>query len=57
MTQTRDWKGMKDMSVRLLVERTGEDLNTWNQRIKGRALDEKGAYLALTVTGTPRACW
>jgi hypothetical protein len=33
MAQTRDWKGMKDMSARLLNERTGEDLDTWNQRI------------------------
>ena len=33
MAQTRDWKGMKDMSARLLQERTGQDLETWNQRI------------------------
>jgi len=34
MAQTRDWKGMKDMSARLLHERTGQDLDTWNERIK-----------------------
>jgi hypothetical protein len=33
MAQTRDWKGMKEMSARLLNERTGQDLDTWNQRI------------------------
>ena len=33
MTQTRDWKGMQEMSARLLQERTGEDVHTWNQRI------------------------
>src|SRR6516162_3595636 len=34
MAQTRDWQGMKDMSARLLKERTGEDVDTWNRRIK-----------------------
>jgi hypothetical protein len=34
MTQTRDWQGMKEMSARLLKERTGEDVDTWNQRIE-----------------------
>ena len=33
MAQTRDWKGMQEMSARLLYERTGQDLETWNQRI------------------------
>src|SRR5690242_21419470 len=33
MAQTRDWKGMREMSARLLQERTGEDMHTWNQRI------------------------
>jgi hypothetical protein len=33
MTQTRDWKGMQEMSARLLKERTGADVDTWNQRI------------------------
>jgi len=33
MAQTRDWKGMKGMSARLLHERTGQDLDTWNGRI------------------------
>ncbi|HSJ54639.1 MAG TPA: DUF5655 domain-containing protein [Anaerolineae bacterium] len=34
MTQTRDWQGMKTMFARLLEERTGEDLATWNQRVE-----------------------
>src|SRR6185436_6640019 len=29
-----DWKGMREMSARLLHERTGQDLETWNQRVK-----------------------
>jgi uncharacterized protein DUF5655 len=33
MAQTRDWQGMKVMSARLLKERTGQDVETWNQRI------------------------
>lgn len=33
MAQTRDWQGMREMSARLLRERTGEDVETWNQRI------------------------
>lgn len=33
MAQTRDWQAMKDMSARLLNERTGADVETWNQRI------------------------
>src|SRR6266511_2296999 len=33
MAQTRDWKGMKEMSARLLKERTGQDVEAWNQRI------------------------
>jgi len=34
MAQTRDWQGMKNMSARLLKECTGDDLTTWNRRIK-----------------------
>ncbi|MFL5807617.1 MAG: DUF5655 domain-containing protein [Roseiflexaceae bacterium] len=33
MAQIRDWQGMRDMSARLLNERTGADVETWNQRI------------------------
>ena len=34
MAQPLNWQGMKEMSVRLLKERTGEDLDTWNERIQ-----------------------
>ena len=34
MAEVRDWKGMRDMMVRLLEERTGEGLDQWNQKIK-----------------------
>src|SRR5216117_481190 len=33
MAQARDWQGMKDMSARLLEERTGEGVAEWNRRI------------------------
>src|SRR5215510_12682294 len=39
MAQTRDWQGMRDMSARLLKERTGEDVDTWNRRIKKERFD------------------
>src|SRR5437667_1794414 len=39
MAQARDWQGMKDMSVRLLKERTGEGVDEWNRRIKRERFD------------------
>jgi hypothetical protein len=49
----RDWKSMWEMSARLLKERTGDDLDTWNQRIKGEAglTDEKSLRVWLTQHG------
>ena len=42
MTQTRDWQEMRSMSVRLLKERTGENVDAWNRRVKGKCFkDEK----------------
>lgn len=41
MAQVRDWKGMQEMSARLLVERTGESLDTWNQRIKQEGFNDE----------------
>lgn len=42
LSETRDWKGMREMSARLLKERTGEGVETWNRRIRGERLaDEK----------------
>jgi len=37
MGQIRDWRGMREMSARLLNQRTGEDLDTWNRRSSGKA--------------------
>ena len=52
MAQRRDWKGMKDMSARLLQERTGEDVDTWNQRIKAKGFtDEQTLRAWLTEQG------
>ena len=34
MAQTRDWQGMRDMCARLLKDRTGQNVDTWNRRIK-----------------------
>jgi hypothetical protein len=42
MAEIRDWQAMKTMSARLLQERTGVDVATWNQRIQAQHLkDEK----------------
>ena len=42
MPETRDWQTMKDMSARLLKERTGEDMAVWRDRISQQSLtDEK----------------
>jgi hypothetical protein len=46
MAQTRDWQGMKDMSTRLLHERTGVDLETWNQRIATEGFTDEPALRA-----------
>jgi len=52
MAQTRDWQGMKAMSARLLNERTGEDVDTWNQRITAeRFTDEQELRAWLTAQG------
>src|SRR5213594_4545077 len=52
MAQTRDWHGMKDMSARLLKERTGEGVGTWNRRIQRERLgDEESLRVWLTKQG------
>lgn len=52
MTDARDWKSMKDMSTRLLRERTGESVETWNRRIKREQFDNEEALRAwLTKQG------
>jgi hypothetical protein len=52
MAQTRDWQGMKDMSARLLNERTGEGVETWNGRITTEGFTDEQALRAwLTAQG------
>src|SRR5919199_1162979 len=52
MAQTRDWQAMKDMSARLLLERTGADVESWNQRIEQEQLhDEQHLRAWLTQQG------
>jgi uncharacterized protein DUF5655 len=52
MTKTRDWRSMLDWSARLLQERTGEDVATWNRRIAKEQLNDKKSLRAwLTKQG------
>ena len=52
MAQIRDWQSMKNMSARLLQERTGLDVTTWNQRIQAQPLKDEQALRAwLTEQG------
>ena len=52
MARIRDWKGMRDMSARLLKERTGEGVDDWNRRIKKeRFNDDKALRAWLTKQG------
>ena len=52
MAEIRDWEGMRAMSARLLVTRTGEGVETWNRRIKKKGFgDEKGLRAWLTKQG------
>ena len=52
MARILDWHGMKDRYTRLLVERTGEDLATWNLRIQKQGFsDEKSLRAWLMQQG------
>jgi len=52
MARIRDWKGMRDMSARLLKERTGEDVDVWNRRVKKESFNDAKALRAwLTKQG------
>jgi Domain of unknown function (DUF5655) len=52
MAKIRDWKSMQDLSARLLQERTGENVATWNRRIAKEQLnDEKSLRAWLTKQG------
>lgn len=52
MAETRDWKALRELSARLLHERTGEDVNTWNRRIQREGFgDEPSLRVWLTEQG------
>lgn len=46
MAETRDWKAMRELSARLLRERTGEDVDAWNQRIELQGFSDEPALRA-----------
>ena len=46
MAKTRDWQAMRDMSARLLTERTGEGVDTWNRLIQRERFDDEEALRA-----------
>jgi hypothetical protein len=41
MAQIRAWQGMQTMSARLLQERTGQDVDTWNRRIRKEPIQDE----------------
>lgn len=52
MAKIRDWSSMKDLSARLLKERTGENVAAWNRHIaKEQLKDEKSLRAWLTEQG------
>lgn len=52
MTQLRNWQGMKEMSARLLLERTGEGVEAWDRRIREQGFENEKALRAwLTEQG------
>lgn len=46
MAQIRNWQSMKEMSARLLKERTGLNITVWNQRIRAQNFEDKKALRA-----------
>jgi Domain of unknown function (DUF5655) len=46
MSKTRNWQFWIDMSTRLLKERTGEGVETWNRRIKKEGLTDQKSLRA-----------
>lgn len=41
MNETRDWQSMKQMSERLLKERTGADLDAWKKRMEQEQFNDE----------------
>jgi Domain of unknown function (DUF5655) len=46
VAENRAWQQMREMSARLLRERTGEDVDVWNRRIKREHLKDEGELRA-----------
>jgi hypothetical protein len=42
----RGWKGMRESSARILLARTGEDVDAWNRRIADTGIDTEAALRA-----------
>lgn len=59
MPATRDWRQMHAQSADLLKRRTGDDLETWNARVRESGIDDEPSLRAwLTeqgVTGYPQS--
>jgi hypothetical protein len=52
MPDIRDWRATKEMYARLLEERTGENLETWNTRVRAENFADESALRAwLTERG------
>ena len=41
MPQTRDWKETRGLSARLLMERSGAEVDAWNRRIERRRFKDE----------------
>ncbi len=41
MNEPRDWQGMKQMSARLLQERTGADVTAWKKRMEQETFNDE----------------
>lgn len=52
MPKARDWSSMRDMSMRLLEERTGKPLASWNRRVAAqKTKDERALRVWLAKEG------
>jgi hypothetical protein len=49
MGQIRDWGAMREMCARLLKERTGEDVDTWNQRTPSKIHETMKLQISLST--------
>jgi hypothetical protein len=46
MAQIRNWSGIREMSARLLTERTGEGVEAWNERVQAAGVANEPALRA-----------